>query len=100
MTGLTAHNERVKYDLEALCLNASTWVEPVQGVYDVVIVGGGQSGMGAALALRKERITNVLIIDENPEGLEGPWVTYARMITLRTPKELLYNIPVFKIKSF
>ena len=89
MTGLEAHNERVRYDLEALCLNAPTWVEPVEGVYDVVIVGGGQSGMGAALALRKERITNVLIIDENPEGLEGPWVTYARMITLRTPKELL-----------
>lgn len=89
MTGLEAHNERVRYDLEALGLNAPTWVEPVEGVYDVVIVGGGQSGMGAALALRKERITNVLIIDENPEGLEGPWVTYARMITLRTPKELL-----------
>ena len=89
MTGLDAHNERVRYDLEALCLNAPTWVEPVEGVYDVVIVGGGQSGMGAALSLRKERITNVLIIDENPEGLEGPWVTYARMITLRTPKDLL-----------
>ena len=89
MTALDAHNERVRYDLEALGLNEPTWVEPTEGVYDVVIIGGGQSGMGAAFALRKERVTNVLIIDENPEGLEGPWVTYARMITLRTPKELL-----------
>ena len=89
MTALDAHNERVRYDLEALGLNEPTWVDPTEGVYDVVIIGGGQSGMGAAFALRKERVTNVLIIDENPEGLEGPWVTYARMITLRTPKELL-----------
>ncbi|MEM5517680.1 NAD(P)/FAD-dependent oxidoreductase [Henriciella sp. AS95] len=89
MTGLAEHNARVRYDLEALGLNAPTWVEPREGVYDVVIVGGGQSGMGAAFALRKERVTNVLILDENEKGLEGPWVTYARMITLRTPKDLL-----------
>ena len=57
-------------------------------VYDVVIVGGGQSGLGAAFALQRERVGNVLVVDENPEGLEGPWLTYARMVTLRTPKQL------------
>lgn len=31
---------------------------------------------------------NVVVLDENPEGLEGPWVTYARMVTLRTNKAL------------
>lgn len=34
------------------------------------------------------QVTNVIILDENPEGLEGPWVTYARMVTLRTNKAL------------
>jgi cation diffusion facilitator CzcD-associated flavoprotein CzcO len=57
-------------------------------VYDVVIVGGGQSGLAAAFGLMGERISNLLVIDENPAGYEGPWETYARMITLRTPKGL------------
>lgn len=34
------------------------------------------------------QVTNVCVLDENPEGLEGPWVTYARMWTLRTNKSL------------
>ena len=34
------------------------------------------------------QVTNVVCLDENPAGLEGPWVTYARMVTLRTPKHL------------
>jgi cation diffusion facilitator CzcD-associated flavoprotein CzcO len=36
----------------------------------------------------KERVTNILVIDENPEGHEGPWGTYARMPTLRTQKDV------------
>lgn len=59
-----------------------------QHVYDVLIVGGGQSGLATAFALKKERISNILVLDENPAGQEGPWVTYARMRTLRTPKQL------------
>jgi cation diffusion facilitator CzcD-associated flavoprotein CzcO len=61
---------------------------PDGAVYDVVIVGGGQSGLAAAFGLMRERVSNLLIIDENPAGYEGPWDTYARMITLRTPKGL------------
>jgi glycine/D-amino acid oxidase-like deaminating enzyme len=57
-------------------------------VYDAVIVGGGQSGLAVAFGLLRERVSNILVIDENPAGFEGPWETYARMITLRTPKEL------------
>jgi hypothetical protein len=33
-------------------------------------------------------VHNVVVLDENPEGQEGPWITYARMVTLRTPKHL------------
>jgi len=86
--GLAAHEARVMRDLETIGYGAPTWVAPREGVLDVVIVGGGQSGLGAAFGLIRERVSNLLIIDENPAGLEGPWVSYARMITLRTPKEL------------
>lgn len=47
-----------------------------------------QCGMAVAFGLMRERVTNVLCLDENEEGKEGPWVTYARMVTLRTPKTL------------
>ena len=65
--------------------------------------GGGQSGLGAAFALLREKISNLLIVDENPAGAEGPWVTYARMITLRTPKDLLsidLGIPSLTFRAF
>ena len=57
-------------------------------VLDVVIVGGGMCGMLVWFALQSAGIRNVRIIDRNPEGVEGPWLTYARMETLRSPKQL------------
>jgi FAD-dependent urate hydroxylase len=86
-------NERVKMDLSYLNFrNAEDWLQPLKHpeghVYDVVIVGGGQSGLAAAFGLLRERISNILVLDENPEGYEGPWETYARMVTLRTPKHI------------
>ncbi|MFT4246686.1 MAG: NAD(P)/FAD-dependent oxidoreductase [Pseudomonas sp.] len=79
-------------DLQRLGHGGEPWTRPRTHrdghVHDVVIVGGGQSGLGAAFALQRERVNDVLVIDENPEGLEGPWITYARMATLRTPKQL------------
>lgn len=87
-----ALNKQVERDLSYLAFGREGWVQPVQHpkghVYDAVIVGGGQSGLGIAFGLLRERISNILIIDENEEGYEGPWVTYARMMTLRTPKHL------------
>lgn len=89
---LEALTDQVQVDLSRLAHGADTWVRPRQSdeghVYDVVIVGGGQSGLGAAFALMRERVSNILVIDENPAGYEGPWDTYARMLTLRTPKHL------------
>lgn len=89
---LEALNKQVKTDLSYLAFGREDWVRQVNHpegrVYDAVIIGGGQSGLGIAFGLLRERISNILIIDENPEGYEGPWATYARMMTLRTPKHL------------
>ncbi|RKJ42678.1 FAD-dependent oxidoreductase, partial [Butyricicoccus sp. 1XD8-22] len=89
---LEALNEQVKKDLSYIAHPGKEWVKPVthedSHVYDVAIIGGGQSGLSTAFGLFRERITNITILDENPKGVEGPWITYARMITLRTPKHL------------
>ncbi|ARK32858.1 Ferredoxin--NADP reductase [Halalkalibacter krulwichiae] len=104
---LEALNERVKIDLSYLNFGGPDWVPPLanseEHVYDVVIIGGGQSGLGLAFGLLKERVSNILVIDENKEGLEGPWETYARMGTLRTPKQLTsidQGIPSLTFRSF
>lgn len=90
--GLAALRERLRNDLSMLELPAKAWVPPrtVNGerVYDIVIVGGGMCGLVAYFALQCGGMRNVRIFDRNPEGKEGPWVTYARMETLRSPKQL------------
>ncbi len=48
-------------------------------------------------ALRTAGIHNVRIIDQCADGQEGPWVNYARMETLRSPKHL--TGPAFGIGS-
>lgn len=107
MMSLEALNERVKTDLSYLAYGGADWLRPLEHseghVYDVVIVGGGQSGLGAAFGLLRERISNILIIDENRGGQEGPWDTYARMVTLRTPKHLTsidLGIPSLTFRSW
>ncbi|MFS0869996.1 NAD(P)-binding domain-containing protein [Paenibacillus xylanilyticus] len=104
---LEALNQRVKDDLTYLAYGGADWVRATEHadghVYDVIIVGGGQSGLGAAFGLLRERISNILIIDENKAGLEGPWETYARMVALRTPKHLTsidLGIPSLTFRSW
>ena len=53
----------------------------------MLVVGAGQSGLATAFALLRERVDNILVIDRAAEGQEGPWTTYARMPTLRSPKD-------------
>lgn len=79
---------RVRHDLLCLDYPQRPWVRSRPGVFDVVIIGAGQSGLATAFALMREHVENILVVDENPQGQEGPWVTYARMVTLRTPKYL------------
>lgn len=92
--GLAALERRVAHDLEILSYPGKPWVLPAaapsgQPAYDVVIVGAGQGGLGTAFGLKREHVTNILVVDARPEGEEGPWVTFARMETLRTVKELI-----------
>jgi cation diffusion facilitator CzcD-associated flavoprotein CzcO len=90
--GLAALREQLRQDLSLLELPGKSWVPPraVAGehVHDIVIVGGGMCGLVAYFALQCGGMRDVRIFDRNPEGREGPWVTYARMETLRSPKQL------------
>ena len=86
--GLAALEARLHEDLRFLCYPEKSWVPARKGVIDTVIVGGGMCGMLAWLALTTGGIRNVRILDRSPMGFEGPWLTYARMETLRSPKQL------------
>lgn len=55
---------------------------------DALVIGAGMCGLVAAAALRRRGFTRLRIIDRSEAGREGPWVTYARMRTLRSPKHL------------
>lgn len=90
---LAALGRRVHHDLAIMVYPKDDWVMPRvhpdgHHVYDVIIIGAGQGGLATAFALRREHVTNVLIVDQSPRGAEGPWVTYSRMWTLRSPKHL------------
>jgi cation diffusion facilitator CzcD-associated flavoprotein CzcO len=86
--GLDALAARLAHDLRCLGLPAKDWMAPPPAeVLDVAIVGAGQAGLALALALRHVGI-HATLFDRAPAGVEGPWVTTARMETLRSPKEL------------
>ena len=86
--GLSVLEARLKEDLAFLLYPGKPWVPEREGVADVVIIGGGMCGMLLWTALRTGGMHNVRLIDQNAEGFEGPWLGYARMQTLRSPKVL------------
>jgi cation diffusion facilitator CzcD-associated flavoprotein CzcO len=90
--GLEALNAEVRRDLELLVRPPANWVpersENGEKIADVAIIGGGMCGLVAAFALQSGGVRNIRILDRNPAGFEGPWVNYARMETLRSPKQL------------
>ena len=86
--GLPALEARLQEDLRFLCYPGKDWVPRRAGVTDVTIIGAGMCGMLAWFGLRMGGVLNTRVLDRSPSGFEGPWLTYARMETLRSPKEL------------
>ncbi|MBY5374984.1 NAD(P)/FAD-dependent oxidoreductase [Rhizobium leguminosarum] len=89
---LEALEARLRQDLAWLELPAKSWVPPRivdgQAVVDVVIIGAGMAGLVASAMLKRLGVANHIVLDKAPAGREGPWVTFARMRTLRSPKQL------------
>ncbi len=65
------------------------WVRARAGAdHNVVIVGGGHSGLSIAYALKRKGVGKVDVIDRAEPGQAGIWRTVARMHQLRTPKTM------------
>ncbi|MBO9650160.1 MAG: NAD(P)/FAD-dependent oxidoreductase [Variovorax sp.] len=85
---------QARADLERINVPPPAWVLPPESstaespVLDVLVAGAGMCGQTAAFALRREGVTNIRVIDRAARGEEGPWGTYARMLTLRSPKHI------------
>ena len=85
--------QAARADLARLNFPPANWSLPAKApdgthVLDVLIAGAGMCGQTAAFALMREGVTNIQVIDRAPRGDEGPWGTYARMVTLRSPKHV------------
>ncbi|MCR8546891.1 NAD(P)/FAD-dependent oxidoreductase [Salipiger sp. P9] len=83
--------QRAQDEMERIEFASPGWMPEPQRrdgrpVADVIIVGAGMSGLAIAFGLRRRGIGNVRVIDRAPAGQEGPWITCARMKTLRSPK--------------
>ncbi|MGY4625695.1 NAD(P)-binding domain-containing protein [Bradyrhizobium sp. USDA 4486] len=99
---LTDLEADVHTDLARIAHPGAAWLEPKTGpdgkpALDVLIIGAGQSGIAIGFGLLRSRVSNILLIDKAEEGKEGPWLTYARMPTLRSPKD--YTGPDLDIPS-
>ncbi|MBJ2157740.1 NAD(P)-binding domain-containing protein [Variovorax sp. IB41] len=91
VSSLAVLEARLAQDLDYLGFPGRQWM-PVrqsdgQALLDVAVIGGGQAGLAAWVALAQQGIRAV-VFDRSPAGREGPWATTARMETLRSPKEL------------
>ena len=90
---LTLLEEQARHDLTRLNYPAANWMPLANDaagkpVLDVLVVGAGMCGQTAAFALLREGVRNLRVIDRSNIGDEGPWSTFARMPTLRSPKHL------------
>ena len=96
---------KAKADLAALGFPGPPWRTPaLDGSRDdVIIVGAGQTGLMAAAALKWDGVARVRLLDAGAPGEEGPWLTYARMAELRTPKTsfgIEFNVPSLSIRAW
>ena len=89
--GLARLERQLEIDFERLNLPVKSWCPPSPesgSQCDILIVGAGMCGLAAAFALRCQGVTAIRHIDHHNDGYEGPWLNYARMQTLRSPKHL------------
>ncbi|HEV7266629.1 MAG TPA: FAD/NAD(P)-binding protein [Falsiroseomonas sp.] len=91
--GLAMLERQAAPELDILAYPAADWVVPARAPdggmpLDCAVVGAGMFGLAVGGLLLRERVTNIELFDAAEPGREGPWVTFARMSTLRTPKEL------------
>ena len=91
--GLSSLAEAAREELSRLNFPPQNWVPASDGpdgrpLLDVLVVGGGMCGQTAVFALMREGVRNLRCLDRAPHGREGPWATFARMDTLRSPKHL------------
>ncbi len=106
--GLPALEARIAAELEILAYPAADWVVPGRAPggevpLDCAIIGAGMFGLATGFLLQRERVANIALFDAAPEGQEGPWITYARMAMLRTPKDLSgpeLGIPSLSFRAF
>jgi len=86
---LSALEARVSRALDYLGDRPADWMPRRDGIdKDVVIVGAGQAGLATGFGLKREGLTKFVLLDAATKGLEGPWRTYAKMETLRSPKDI------------
>jgi cation diffusion facilitator CzcD-associated flavoprotein CzcO len=99
---IAALTAQVRRDLARIAHPRMPWLEPRPApggkpALDVLIIGAGQSGLAIAFGLMRAQVDNILVIDKAEYGREGPWLTYARMRTLRSPKD--YTGPDLDVPS-
>ncbi|MCA8930251.1 MAG: NAD(P)/FAD-dependent oxidoreductase [Alphaproteobacteria bacterium] len=92
-TSLAALEADLARDLRLLNYPPKGWVPETSAtdgrpVSDVIVAGGGMLGLTVSFALRRQGIERLRLLDRAEAGREGPWVTYARMRTLRSPNHL------------
>ena len=106
--GLARLEAAIASDLARIAWPAAHWVKPRAGpdgapMLDVLVIGAGQGGLTVAHQLRRERVHRVLVVDAEPPERRGPWRTYGRMHTLRSPKEVTgpdLDLPSLTLQSW
>lgn len=89
--GLSRLEAQVASDLAKISWPPDPWVRPAIGpdgheMLNVLVIGAGQGGLTIGFQLMRENVDRFLIVDAAEPSARGPWKTYGRMKTLRSPK--------------